>query len=208
MTGSRRWDGRVGVSIDPMGGCLAAGDVVGDVLHSDHGSGSGRDVHAGDLEAYPMPGLEGVRGRQNLDPVLDDLARFDRSDGVAGQLVKRLPGLGPLVVQRPIRRLESAARELPLREVRRHVAFPDVCADVDSYDVCALFVHPDCVTASLAARDARDEYDFSVQSAHHHSCVLWTVLRGLVDDRHRTRGLIGSVPSVGQAPSCGSRGLA
>src|ERR1700744_3161491 len=81
------------VAIDLVSDRLAAADVVRDVLDIGHRPGTRRHIHGCDVEADPVTRLELVGGSEDLDLVLDHLARFERRNCVLRELVERLPGL-------------------------------------------------------------------------------------------------------------------
>src|SRR5258708_38338797 len=59
--------------VDTVRHGLASAHVIGDVFDVGHGAGAGGHVHGGDLETEPMTRLELIRGRQDLDLILEDL---------------------------------------------------------------------------------------------------------------------------------------
>src|SRR5580658_4870504 len=61
------------IAVDLVGHGFANADVVRDVFHAAHRAGTGRAIHAGDIQADAMSGLEFVGCRQDLDLVLYDL---------------------------------------------------------------------------------------------------------------------------------------
>jgi len=83
----------------------AATDMVWNVFHVGHGTRASRHVHGRDLKANAVSGLELVRGRENLDAILQHLPGRYGLDRCARQFVERLPGGGALFVQGAIRGL-------------------------------------------------------------------------------------------------------
>ena len=132
MIGSRRCEGRVGVAIDLVRHRLAAADVIRDVFDVGHRTRSGRNIHAGDVETDAVTGLELVGRREDLDLVLDDLARTDRFDRIARQLVERRPRLGARFVERAVGGLQPAAGQLALGKRRRHIRSPSRAVRTDT----------------------------------------------------------------------------
>src|SRR6202140_6006476 len=80
------------VPIDPVGHGFAAADEIWNVLDIGGRPGSGGHIHGCDVDADPMTRFELVRRGEDLYPVLDDFARFDRSGCVRPGLVERFPG--------------------------------------------------------------------------------------------------------------------
>src|SRR5579864_1834759 len=109
--------GSVHIMVDAMRYRPAATNVVWDVFDVGHGTRAGWHIHGGDLHTDAMSGLELVGGGEDLDAILQHLAGRHWLDGLARELVERFPGLGPLFVQGPIRRLQPSARKLPLRNI-------------------------------------------------------------------------------------------
>jgi hypothetical protein len=88
----------------------AATDMVRNVLHVGHGTGARRHVHGRDLKAYAVSGLELVRGRENLNAILQYLSGWYGLHRCARKLVERLPGGGaPFVPARDTRPLTIRA---------------------------------------------------------------------------------------------------
>src|SRR5579859_7903957 len=101
----------------------AAADMVWNVFDVSHGTRPGRHVHGRDLEAYAVSCLELVRGRDNLDAILQHFSGRYGLDRCARKLVKWLPGSGAFLVQCAIRGLEPSARELSLLKIGWDVTF-------------------------------------------------------------------------------------
>src|SRR6267142_971498 len=116
-----RWP--LGISIDPMGHGLAAANVVWDVLDISHRPGTGGHIHGRDVDADPVTSLELVCRRKDLYPVLDHFSWLHASNRILRELVERLPGLGALLIERPIGRFQPAPRQLAFGQRRRNVAF-------------------------------------------------------------------------------------
>ena len=90
------------IAVDSVRHGLAAADVVRNVFDTGHRARAVRDVHRPDIKANPMPGLELVGGRENLDLIFDDFTRLNWGNRITRQLMKGLPWLGPLLVKLPI----------------------------------------------------------------------------------------------------------
>ncbi len=101
----------------------AARNVIGLVLDIGHRSCSGGNIHAADIEAYSVSGLELIGRRQNVNLVLDDCSGLDRLDRLARELVERFPWFRPHWIERPIGSLQPAPRQLALRKIARHEPF-------------------------------------------------------------------------------------
>src|ERR1700730_18708 len=107
-----RWP--LGVPVDPVGHGFTAADEIWDVIDIGHRPGSGGHIHGCDVDADPVTCLELVCRRKNLYPVLDHFSRLHGSNRILRKLVERLPGLGALLIERPIRRFQPAPRQFTL----------------------------------------------------------------------------------------------
>src|SRR6516165_11298072 len=101
---------------------FAAADVIGNVFDVSRAADTGRDIEARDLDANAMAALEGIGRCHDLDFIDVDLAGNDRSLRRPGQRVPRTPWQGSSRIERAVRRLEPAARELALVQPGRDVA--------------------------------------------------------------------------------------
>src|SRR5438067_12772111 len=110
------------VAIDAMQHRLAAADVIGDVLDVVGAADAGREIEAHDLEADAVSALERIRGRHDLDRIFVDLARHDRLLRFARERMPGPSGQRALAIDRAMRGLEPAARELALVQPRRDIA--------------------------------------------------------------------------------------
>src|SRR6266853_3702399 len=108
-----RWP--LGISIDPVGHGLAAANVVWNVFDVGHRAGAGRYIHRGDVETDAVSRLELVCRGEDLYLVLDHFPRLHRRNRILRQPVERLPGLGALLVKRPVGCLQPTACQLALR---------------------------------------------------------------------------------------------
>src|SRR5260370_40657003 len=111
------------IPIDPVGHGLAAANVVWNVLDIGHRAGAGRNIHGCDIEANPVPRLKLVCRAEDLYPVLDHFSRIHRSNRIPREVVERLPGLGTLLIESPIRRFQPAPRQLAFGQRRRNISF-------------------------------------------------------------------------------------
>src|SRR6266436_6570368 len=100
------------VPIDLVGDCLAAADMVRNVLDVGHGSGTCRDIQGRDVEADAVTRLELIRRGEDLYLVLSHFSRLHGSDCILRELVERFPGLRTLLIESPIGRLQPASRQL------------------------------------------------------------------------------------------------
>src|SRR3981189_1737403 len=95
-----RWVGSVAIYFGSHS--PAARNVIRLVLAIGHRAGSGRNIHAADVEAYSVSGLELVGGRQNVDLVLDDCSGLDRLDRIRRESGERFPWFRSHWIERPI----------------------------------------------------------------------------------------------------------
>src|SRR6185312_10652439 len=115
-----RW--ALGVVKDLVQRRAAGDDVVGHVFGVGRTGDAGRHVGARDLDADAMAAAEQVGGRQDIDRVFGDLARCHLLLRLAGQRMPRPPRLRPLGVERAMRCLQPAARQLAFAQVARQIA--------------------------------------------------------------------------------------
>src|SRR6266850_1704179 len=109
-----RWP--LGIPVDPVGHGLAAANVVWNVFDVGHRAGAGRYIHRGDVETDAVSRLELVCRGEDLYLVLDHFPRLHRRNRILRQPVERLPGLGALLVKRPVGCLQPTACQLALRQ--------------------------------------------------------------------------------------------
>ena len=93
MIGNKHVRRTIGIVVDFMQHCLAAADMIWNVLRIGRASDAGRKVHAGKFETNPMALSEQVGGCHDLDVVLEDFTRHDGLPGGTRQVVPGLPRL-------------------------------------------------------------------------------------------------------------------
>src|ERR1700753_1222083 len=107
--------GPFGVPVNFVSDRIATGYVIWNVLNVGHRPCSRGHIKAADLDADAVASLELVCGRDDLNFILDDLARRNGRDRLFRQLVEGLSGCGAVRVSCAVRSLQPAAGEFALR---------------------------------------------------------------------------------------------